>query len=107
MFALTKEEAEKDDATVVAGTIILNGLNAFALFDSGGTHSFVSSRFASKLTRKPISLVSRLCVATPSGVSMFASSLLDDCVLCFGNKTLRTDLIILEFTNFDVILGMD
>ena len=38
---------------------------------------------------------------------MFASSLLDDCVLCFGNKTLRADLIILEFTDFDVILGMD
>ena len=38
---------------------------------------------------------------------MFASSLLDDCVLCFGNKTLHADLIILEFTDFDVILGMD
>ena len=52
MFALTKEEAEKDNATVVVGTIILNGLSAFALFDSGATHSFVSSQFASKLTRK-------------------------------------------------------
>ena len=92
---------------MVASTIILNGLSAFALFDLGATHSFVSSRFASKLIRKPISLDSRLCVATPSGVSMFTSSLLDNCVLCFGNKTLRADLIILEFTDFDVILGMD
>ena len=34
MFELTKEEGEKDDAIVVAGTIILNGLSAFTLFDS-------------------------------------------------------------------------
>ena len=53
----------------------------------------MSSRFASKLTRKPISLDRRLCGSTPSGVSMFASSLLDDCVLCFGNKTLRANLV--------------
>ena len=68
---------------------------------------FVSSRFASKLARKPISLNRRLCVATPSGVNMFASSLFDDCVLYFSNKTLCADLILLEFMDFDVILGMN
>ncbi|XP_073020904.1 uncharacterized protein [Primulina eburnea] len=52
IFAMTQEEA--DDATeVVSGTILIQSVPAYALFDCGATHSFMSKRFAKKLGRRP------------------------------------------------------
>ncbi|KAF3454150.1 hypothetical protein FNV43_RR04597 [Rhamnella rubrinervis] len=64
----------------------------------------VAVGLATKLARKAISLDCGLNVATPSVRSMFASSLLDDYVVCLNNVTPHADLIILELLNFDVIL---
>ena len=44
VYAMTKA-----DASVVTYTILLQGLDAYALFDSSAMHSFVSKQFASKL----------------------------------------------------------
>ncbi|XP_073033851.1 uncharacterized protein [Primulina eburnea] len=48
VFAITQEEA--DDANdVVSGTIFIQQVLAYVLFDCGATHSFMSKRFAKKL----------------------------------------------------------
>ncbi|XP_075480669.1 uncharacterized protein LOC142521336 [Primulina tabacum] len=47
VFAMTQEEA--DDANeVVSGTILIQQVSAYALFECGATHSFMSKRFAKK-----------------------------------------------------------
>ncbi|XP_073313522.1 uncharacterized protein [Primulina huaijiensis] len=82
VFAITQEEA--DDANdVVAGTIFINEMPAYVLFDSGDTHSFISKRFTKKLGLTPEILVEPFRVVTP------------------------TKLIQLNMVEFDVILGMD
>ncbi|XP_073064039.1 uncharacterized protein [Primulina eburnea] len=43
VFAITQEEAE-DANDVVSGTIFVNEMPAYVLFDSGATHSFISKR---------------------------------------------------------------
>ncbi|XP_075497877.1 uncharacterized protein LOC142535347 [Primulina tabacum] len=65
IFAMTQEEA--DNATeVVSGTILIQSVPAYALFDCGATHSFMSKRFAKKLGRKPDKLTEPFRIATPT-----------------------------------------
>ena len=60
-------EAEKDPS-IIARMVNIGNLKVYALFDSGSTHSFVSSHFMSKLMVTPSSLGLDLFVATPSSV---------------------------------------
>ncbi|XP_075479306.1 uncharacterized protein LOC142520189 [Primulina tabacum] len=65
VYAITQEEAD-DTNEVVAGTILLNEMPAYTLFDCGATHSFVSRRFAKKLKLERDTLSEPLRVATPA-----------------------------------------
>ncbi|XP_075515808.1 uncharacterized protein LOC142550619 [Primulina tabacum] len=65
VYAITQEEAD-DTNEVVAGTILLNEMPAYTLFDCGATHSFVSRRFAKKLKLEHDTLSEPLRVATPA-----------------------------------------
>ena len=64
IYALTQEDAENSDA-VITGTVFLNNRAAYALIDTGPTHSFVSSQFVclAKLGTKP--LENALSISTP------------------------------------------
>ncbi|XP_075486362.1 uncharacterized protein LOC142525966 [Primulina tabacum] len=65
VFAMNQEEA--DDANeVVSGTILIQKVPAYALFDCGATQFFVSKRFAKKLGFKPESLAEPFRIATPT-----------------------------------------
>ncbi|XP_075473865.1 uncharacterized protein LOC142504910 [Primulina tabacum] len=64
VYAITLEEADNTNE-VVAGTILLNKMPAYAVFDCGATHSFVSKRFAKKLELEHDILSEPLRVATP------------------------------------------
>ncbi|XP_075515581.1 uncharacterized protein LOC142550227 [Primulina tabacum] len=48
VFAMTQEEADNANE-FVSGTILIQKVPAYALFDYGATHSFMSKRFAKKL----------------------------------------------------------
>ncbi|XP_075479269.1 uncharacterized protein LOC142520154 [Primulina tabacum] len=47
VFAMTQEEADEANE-VVSGTILIQQVPAYALFECGATHSFMSKRFAKK-----------------------------------------------------------
>ncbi|KAI3450341.1 hypothetical protein Pfo_007006 [Paulownia fortunei] len=49
VYAMTQEQADAD-ASVVTGTILISGIPAIALIDSGSTHSFASCVFISDRT---------------------------------------------------------
>lgn len=74
MFALTQQEADASD-DMVAGTIHINGLPAYALFDCGVTNTFLSQKFYKALYNKPDRLDEVYQVGT------------------LGGKILRSDLI--------------
>ncbi|XP_075515896.1 uncharacterized protein LOC142550703 [Primulina tabacum] len=106
VFAMNQEEA--DDANeVVSGTILLQKVLAYALFDCGATHSFVSKRFAKKVGLKPESLTEPFRIATPTSKTIETHEIHKDCKIGIANQTFSADLIQLVMVDFDIILGMD
>ncbi|XP_075483600.1 uncharacterized protein LOC142523753 [Primulina tabacum] len=106
VFAMTQEEA--DDANeVVSGTILIQKVPAYALFDCGATHSFVSKRLAKKLGLKPELLAEPFRIATPTNKAIETHEIHMDCLISIGNQTFSADLIQLVMADFDIILGMD
>ena len=63
IYALTMDEVKKNPSN-------LGNLEAYALFDSGSTHSFVFSNCVSKMMVTPLSLGLDLYVATPSSLGL-------------------------------------
>ncbi|XP_073317209.1 uncharacterized protein [Primulina huaijiensis] len=106
MFAITQEEA--DDANdVVAGTIIINKISAYVLFDCGATHSFISKRFTKKLGLILELLVEPFRIATPTSKTIETHKIHRNCIVYINEHTFNAELIQVNMVEFDVILGMD
>ena len=106
VFALNQQEAE-DNNEVVAGMVPICSVEARVLFDPGATHSFLSPRLAGRLGRKTGRLDTPLLVATPLGGSLEVRVVYRECDVSIGGYSLPADLILLDMTDFDSILGMD
>ncbi|XP_073222410.1 uncharacterized protein [Cicer arietinum] len=106
VFALTRQDAQTSNA-VVTGILYICSRDAHVLFDLGVTHSFVSSWFATRLGKCSSSLKEPLVVVTPVGENLLAKSVYHSCDITIDGKVLSVDLIVIDFVDFDVILGMD
>ncbi|KAL0537323.1 hypothetical protein IC582_026300 [Cucumis melo] len=106
VFATNKTEAEKA-GTVVTGTLPVLGHYALVLFDSGSSHSFISSAFVlhARLEVEPLHHV--LSVSTPSGECMLSKEKVKACQIEIAGHVIEVTLIVLDMLDFDVILGMD
>ncbi|KAL0561349.1 hypothetical protein IC582_001774 [Cucumis melo] len=106
VFAINRTEAEKA-GTVVTGTLPVLGHYALVLFDSGSSHSFISSAFVShaRLEVEPLHHV--LSVSTPSGECMLSREKVKACQIEIAGHVIEVTLIVLDMLDFDVILGMD
>ncbi|XP_073041782.1 uncharacterized protein [Primulina eburnea] len=106
VFAITQEEA--DDANdVVSGTIFIQQVPAYVLFDCGATHSFMSKRFAKKFGCKPEKLNEPFRIATPTSRAIETQKIYRDCKISIGDQNFSADLIQLIMVDFDIILAMD
>ncbi|KAI3451367.1 hypothetical protein Pfo_008032 [Paulownia fortunei] len=106
VYAMTQEQADAD-ASVVTGTILISGIPAIALIDSGSMHSFASCAFVRKLGITPDLLKVRYSVTVPSGEEIDSNQMLRACSIQISDRTLYADLVVLSMPNFEVILGMD
>ncbi|XP_073017737.1 uncharacterized protein [Primulina eburnea] len=106
VFAMAQEEAD-DASDVVSGTIFIQQVPAYVLFDCGAIHSFMSKRFCKKLGRKPVKLTEPFRIATPTSRAIETDEIYRDCNISISDQTFSADLIQLVMVNFDVILGMD
>ncbi|XP_073064068.1 uncharacterized protein [Primulina eburnea] len=106
VYAITQEEAD-DTNEVVAGTILLNEMPAYTLFDCGATHSFVSRKFAKKLKLEHDTLSEPLRVATPAIKIIETQKVYRNCKICISKQIFEAELIQLNMVEFDIILGMD
>ncbi|KAL0551700.1 hypothetical protein IC582_010789 [Cucumis melo] len=106
VFATNRTEAEKA-GTVVTGTLPVLGHYALVLFDSGSSHSFISSAFVShaRLEVEPLHHV--LSVSTPSGECLLSKEKVKACQIELAGHVIEVTLIVLDMLDFDVILGMD
>ncbi|KAL0552128.1 hypothetical protein IC582_011225 [Cucumis melo] len=106
VFATNKTEAEKA-GTVVTGTLPVLGHYALVLFDSGSSHSFISSTFVlhARLEVEPLQHV--LSVSTPSGECMLSKEKVKTCQIEIAGHVIEVTLLVLDMLDFDVMLGMD
>ncbi|KAL0546711.1 hypothetical protein IC582_016623 [Cucumis melo] len=106
VFATNRTEAEKA-GTVVTGTLPVLGHYALVLFDSGSSHSFISSAFVSHASLEVEPLHHVLSVSTPSGECMLSKEKVKACQIEIAGHVIEVTLIVLDMLDFDVILGMD
>ncbi|KAL0544185.1 hypothetical protein IC582_019298 [Cucumis melo] len=106
VFATNRTEAEKA-GTVVTGTLPVLGHYALVLFDSGSSHSFISSAFVSHARLEVELLHHVLSVSTPSGECMLSKEKVKACQIEISGRVIEVTLIVLDMLDFDVILGMD
>ncbi|XP_073286357.1 uncharacterized protein [Primulina huaijiensis] len=106
VYALTQEETDNSN-DVVAGTMLINKIHAYVLFDCDTTHSFMSKRFAKKLGTKHDNLEEPYRVATPANRTLETRTLHWDISVLIENHNFKANVIQLNMVEFDVILGMN
>ena len=79
---------------------------ALTLFDSGSSHSFISSLFVTHACLEVESLDYVLSVSTPSGEIMLSKEKIKACKIEIVGHVLDVTLLVLDMRDFDVILDM-
>ena len=77
------------------------------LFDSGASRSFISTSFALHANQELTPLKNKLIVTTLLGEIKLRTSVFKGCEVVVEGMVLKANLIPLEMSDFDVILGMD
>ena len=106
VFALTPQDVQVLD-TMVTGILPLFSNFAKTLFDSGSTHSFISSRYAKLCEKKAGHMDYDLSVATPMGDSLVCNSVLKSCVIQIEDRVMLANLILMDMYDYDVIFEMN
>ncbi|XP_058220362.1 uncharacterized protein LOC131330699 [Rhododendron vialii] len=84
-----------------------NGTCVQSLFDSGASHSFISTTCVTALALETEPLSKSTKVVSPTGGSITVNLVCRGCELEVANLRLTCDLKMIDMVDFDVILGMD
>nr|GEU82419.1 putative reverse transcriptase domain-containing protein [Tanacetum cinerariifolium] len=106
VFALTTEQAANAPGTIL-GTLYMYNRGVFVLFDTGLTNSMVSIAFSKHLKVPLTPLVNVLSLSTPMLNSVIISHEFRNYPLRVGDDIHFANLLPLEMSDFDIILGMD
>ena len=93
--------------TGVAGTLVVYNYHARVLFDTGASHSFISSVIVDCLGLAITPLAQPLCVISPLGVSAELDRLCVACPIVISGREFSADLVVIPDHTYDVILGVD
>jgi hypothetical protein len=99
-----KEAQEAPD--VVIGMFVINDTFAVVLFDSGASHSFISTTYVGKHNLPLALLRCQMIVSSPGG-DVPARQLCPKVNLKIRGVDFTANLIILESKGIDIILGMN
>ena len=77
------------------------------LFDSGASHSFIATSVVIELGLEVEALEEPLYVSSPLGIRTRIGMICRGCELEISRTLLTVDLMIMDMSEFDVILGMD
>ncbi|GJY04429.1 putative reverse transcriptase domain-containing protein [Tanacetum coccineum] len=95
------------DSNVITGTFLLNNCYASMIFDSGADRSFVSTTFSALLDVTPTTLDTSYAVELADGRISETNVVLRGCTLGLLGHPFNIDLMPIELSSFDVIIGMD
>jgi hypothetical protein len=99
-------ETIPEDVDVVYGIFLINSIHASTLFDSGASHSFVTKSFVEKHNISNLHLKRKLLIRSPGG-ELRATHSCPQTKLEIRGISFLVELIILESSGIDVILGID
>ncbi|GJV75749.1 putative reverse transcriptase domain-containing protein [Tanacetum coccineum] len=106
VYATTRDQAAKTSGTIT-GILYIDDRTVFVLFDTGATHSIISTTFAKKLNMNPTPLIERVIISTPMKNHMLIDHEYVNCPLRFDDRIRPANLLPIHMLDFDVILGMD
>jgi predicted aspartyl protease len=98
-------EATADGADIAIDMFYINAIPAALLFDSGATHSFMSTRFATTNEIPLQNMKTPMVVITPKG-PVEANFMTQRLTLTIMGREFWSTPIVLEESNIDLILGM-
>ncbi|GJZ30071.1 putative nucleotidyltransferase, ribonuclease H [Tanacetum coccineum] len=107
VFALTQDQAANTSGTIT-GALFIFGRAVFVLFDTGATHSVISTNILICLMfyyMTPILLDHVLCISTPMKDSARITHVYRDLPLQFDDKICSVNALPLDMCEFDIILG--
>ncbi|GJV92326.1 reverse transcriptase domain-containing protein [Tanacetum coccineum] len=106
VYATTRDQAAKTSGTIT-GILYIDDRTVFVLFDTGATHSIISTAFAKKLNMTPTPLIERIIISTPMKNHILIDHEYVNCPLRFDDRIRSANLLPIHMFDFDVILGMD
>nr|GEY62304.1 retrotransposon protein, putative, Ty3-gypsy subclass [Tanacetum cinerariifolium] len=95
------------DSNVVTSTFLLNNRYASILFDTSADRSFMSTAFSFLIDIVATSLGNSYDVELDDGKIVEVDTIIRGCTLNFLNHPFNIDLMPVELSSFDVIIGMD
>ncbi|XP_057510780.1 uncharacterized protein LOC130793157 [Actinidia eriantha] len=104
LYAVTDIASEP---SVIRGTFPVFNSWATVLIDTGASCSFIASVFAVALGLEVDLLDSTLLVDTPVGGVVPSNRVCRGCVLVIADRRIEVDLVVMDMSGFDIILGMD
>ncbi|KAL5561756.1 hypothetical protein UlMin_031503 [Ulmus minor] len=107
IYTYAKGDAEVGTSNVVTGQLYVANMTTYALFDSGATHSFISTVHANRLDRRKDTIPQTFRTSLPSGEVLLSVYWLRTVPIILSEKELYVDLIVLDMYDYDDILGMD
>ncbi|KAL5556781.1 hypothetical protein UlMin_039017 [Ulmus minor] len=107
IYAYTKGDVKAGTSNVVTGQLSVANLTLHVLFDSGATHSFISTVHANRIDRVKEVITRTFRMSLPSGDVLVSTHWLRAIPIQMSDRELYVDLIILNMYDYDVILGMD
>ncbi|GJT62324.1 putative nucleotidyltransferase, ribonuclease H [Tanacetum coccineum] len=85
------------------GNLYIDDRTVFVLFDTGATHSIISTTFAKKLNMNPTPLIERIIISTPMKNHMLIDHEYVNCPLRFDDRIRPANLLPIHMLDFDVI----
>jgi hypothetical protein len=100
----TEEAQQAQD--VVLGMFLASSHPATVLFDSGASHSFISSSFVVR-HQLPITIMKQTMLVSSPGGEMGTKHICPAISITIRGVDFRANLIVLDSKGIDIILGMD
>jgi hypothetical protein len=95
-----------EGAPIMTGTFTIHHQPAVILFDSGATHSFINSKFGTKVGLDYYPTKGAYTIATPGG-KISSNQICRNVLIQLGSNLVKTDLLVLDLEGMDILLVMD
>jgi hypothetical protein len=91
---------------IMTGTFSINHYPVTVLFDTGATHSFISTKLGTKIGLDIYPVNGIYMITTPGG-SISSNHVCRGVLIQIGSNLMRADLLLLDLKGMDVLLGMN